>query len=182
MPKNCQSNRFQVSTVRPLQAILAVCLLITSVCFAESPIIPDPQKTPGDVLTTDAKVICVSGYSKSVRDVPQAVKEQAYRSYGITSRQPGEYEVDHLISLELGGLNSIRNLWSESFVTHPLNAHVKDKLENKLHVLICSGQFPVQQAQQEIAQDWIAAYKKYVGPLEGETSADNRKSFATHIR
>jgi hypothetical protein len=42
---------------------------------------------------------------------------------------------------------------------------VKDKLENKLHDLICSGQLPVQQAQQEIEQDWIAAYQKYLGPL-----------------
>lgn len=42
---------------------------------------------------------------------------------------------------------------------------MKDKLENKLHDLICSGQLPVEQAQQEIAQDWIAAYQKHVGPL-----------------
>ncbi|HEY8035750.1 MAG TPA: hypothetical protein VIF37_09195 [Methylobacter sp.] len=141
---------------------------VTPFCFADSPIVPDAQKTPGDVLMTDAKVICVSGYTKKVRDVPQAVKEQAYRIYGITARKPGEYEVDHLISLELGGSNSIRNLWPESFITQPLNAHVKDKLENKLHDLICSGQLPVQQAQQEITHDWIAAYKKYVGPLASD--------------
>lgn len=144
------------------------CLFVTATCFADSPIVPDAQKTPGDVLTTDAKVICVPGYTKTVRDVPQAVKEQAYRSYGIAERKPGEYEVDHLISLELGGSNSIRNLWPESFVTQPLNAHVKDKLENKLHELICSGQLPVQQAQQEIAHDWIAAYQKYLGPLAND--------------
>jgi hypothetical protein len=97
--------------------------------------------------------------------VPEAVKKQAYRNYGITSKSPGEYEVDHLISLELGGSNSIRNLWPESYVTQPLNAHTKDKLENKLHTLICSGKLPVAQAQQEIAHDWIAAYQKYVEPL-----------------
>jgi hypothetical protein len=98
--------------------------------------------------------------------VPQAVKEQVYSSYGITSRKPKEYEIDHLISLELGGSNSILNLWPESYITQPLNAHVKDELENKLHELICSGQLPVQQAQQEIAQDWIAAYQKNVKPLK----------------
>jgi hypothetical protein len=87
-------------------------------------------------MTTDASAICVKGYTKTVRDVPKAVKEQAYRSYGITTRKPGEYEIDPLISLELGGSNSIRNLWPESFITQPLNAHVKDKLENKLH---CPG-------------------------------------------
>ncbi|MGI8494830.1 MAG: hypothetical protein ACR2L1_05895 [Pyrinomonadaceae bacterium] len=63
------------------------------------PILPDAKLTPGDTLDVTKEDICVSGYSKKVRDVPQAVKEQAYKEYGITQREPGEYEVDHLISL-----------------------------------------------------------------------------------
>ena len=132
---------------------------------AHSPILPDPQMTPGDVLTTDTKVICTPGYTSHVRHVPQSVKNQVYRQYGVTSRRPGEYEIDHLISLELGGSNSIKNLWPQSYITQPLNAHVKDKLENKLRKLVCSGQLPLEQAQQEIATDWTKAYEKYVGPL-----------------
>ena len=104
-----------------------------------------------------------------MRDVPQSVKNQVYRQYGVVSREPREYEVDHLISLELGGSNSIRNLWPQSYITQPLNAHVKDKLENKLHSLVCSGQMPLAQAQKEIAADWTKAYAKYVGPLPGGT-------------
>jgi len=127
--------------------------------------LPDPRLTPGDVLTTDKNVICRPGYTQTVRNVPQSVKNQVYREYGITSRQPGEYEVDHLVSLELGGSNSIKNLWPQSYKTQPLNAHVKDKLENKLHDLMCSGAISVQDAQKAIAQDWIGAYRKYVGPL-----------------
>ncbi len=148
--------------------------LLTGPLFADpahSPPLPDPQMTPGDVLTTDRNVICVPGYTKTVRDVPQSVKNQVYQQYGVVSHDPHEYEVDHLISLELGGSNSIRNLWPESYVTQPLNAHVKDKLENKLHDLICSGQIPVEQAQKEIAADWIKAYEKYVGPLPGGAGA-----------
>ncbi len=61
-----------------------------------SPIVPDPKLTPGDALDVTQEDICVSGYSKKVRDVPQAVKEEAYREYGITSRQPREYEVAHV--------------------------------------------------------------------------------------
>jgi len=78
--------------------------------------------------SADASVICVKGYTSTVRNVPDAVKEQAFSIYGITSRKPKEYEIDHLISLELGGSNSIRNLWPQSYITKPLNAHVKDKL------------------------------------------------------
>jgi hypothetical protein len=38
------------------------------------------------------------------------VKAQVHREYGIASHQSGEYEIDHLISLELGGSNDIKNL------------------------------------------------------------------------
>ncbi len=124
--------------------------------------LPDPQLTPGDTLDVTASDICVSGYSAKVRDVPQSVKDQAYAEYGITSHAPGSYEVDHLISLELGGSNSLKNLWPEPY-TGDWNAHVKDKLENKLHDLICSGQLDLKSAQQQIATDWISAYVKYIG-------------------
>ena len=131
----------------------------------QAPLVPDPARTPGDVLTSDPKIVCVSGYTKTVRNVPQALKEQVYRAYGVTSRQSGEYEIDHLISLELGGSNSARNLWPESYKTRPLNAHVKDSLENRLHDLACSGKITLAMAQQAIASNWEAAYVQYLGPL-----------------
>ncbi len=126
---------------------------------------PNPQVTPGDVLTTDANVVCVSGYTKTVRNVPESLKEQVFQEYGVTNRQPGDYEVDHLISLELGGSNSVRNLWAESYVSRPLNAHVKDRLENVLHDLVCAGRLKLTAAQHMIANDWTVAYEKYVGTL-----------------
>jgi Metal binding domain of Ada len=132
-----------------------------------SPIIPDSKLTPGDVLEVTKEDICTPGYSKNVRDVPQSVKEKAYAEYGIVSRKPREYEVDHLISLELGGSNSIKNLWPESYLTEPWNARVKDVLENKLHKMICDGSIDIKTAQQAIATDWIGAYKKYVGEVKG---------------
>ena len=123
--------------------LLAVVLLAYASAAVQRtsspPIMPDPTKTPGDVLEVTKADICVPGYTKKVRDVPESVKRQVYASYGITSHQPHEYEVDHLISLELGGSNSIKNLWPQSYVTTPYNAHVKDVLENKIHKLVCDG-------------------------------------------
>lgn len=147
--------------------LLVVVLLgaLVSSADATPPLLPDPTRTPGDVLTIDPQVICVPGYTKTVRAVPQSVKNQVYRAYGITSHAPREYEVDHLISLELGGSNSIRNLWPQSYVTQPLNAHVKDRLENTLHRLVCSGKLPLEHAQKAIAVDWTQAYVTYLGPL-----------------
>lgn len=150
-----------------------------------APILPDPQKTPGDVLTSDPNVICKPGYTKTVRNVPQDIKEAVYRSYGIYSRASGEYEIDHLISLELGGSNSVRNLWPESLKTQPLNAHIKDDIENKLHELACAGKITFPQAQQAIAHNWQEAYVKYIGPLPGGAQAQrhpNQPSIpVTHV-
>src|SRR3569623_3289665 len=133
------------------------------------PFVPDPAKTPGDTLEVTAADICVPGYSKKVRNVPIAVKRQVYASYGIRTHKPGEYEVDHLISLELGGSNSIRNLWPQSFRTSPWNAHVKDALENELHRRVCAGTMKLACAQRIIAQNWVMGYRMYVHPNSPST-------------
>jgi hypothetical protein len=69
-----------------------------------------------------------------------------------------------MILLELGGSNSIKNLWPASHRTSPWNAHVKDRLEGKLYELVCSGQLDLKTAQEAIAPNWIEAYQKYVSP------------------
>jgi len=68
--------------------------------------------------------------------------------------------VDYLITPELGGAGSIRNLWPQPY-SAVWNAHVKDELEDRLHGLVCSGQVDLATAQREISRDWISAYKKY---------------------
>ena len=104
------------------------------------------------------------GYTKKVRKVLAEMKREVYEEYGVTLHGPGDYEVDHLIPLELGGSNSMKNLWPESHRTSPWNAQVKDRLEGKLHELVCSGQLDLKTAQQAIASNWIEAYKFYVSP------------------
>lgn len=126
------------------------------------PIVPDSARTPGAVLPVTVADICTPGYARKVRDVPAAVKRAVYASYGITHHDPGEFEVDHLISLELGGSNSVRNLWPQSYRTSPWNARVKDVLENDLHRRVCNGSLDLATAQHDIAVDWIGAYKKYL--------------------
>ena len=139
---------------------------------SNSPVMPDPSLTPGATLPVTSGDICVSGYSQKVRNVPADLKQQVYAEYGITSHQPGEYEVDHLISLELGGSNSIKNLWPQSYITKPWNAHVKDKLENELHAEVCAGKIDLPTAQHEISTDWIASYKKHFGTSAPLSSAN----------
>jgi hypothetical protein len=139
-------------------------LLLTSGASASiSRELPDHALTPGDVLTTDTKVICVVGYSKTVRDVKADERRAMFLSYGIPDTgEWSSYEGDHLISLELGGSNKLTNLWPQSYLLSPWNAYKKDTLENLLHRLVCNGTVPIEVAQKEIATDWIAAYEKYL--------------------
>jgi hypothetical protein len=122
--------------------------------------VPNPTLTPGTVLTSTARV-CVSGYASSVRDVPDSEKEAVYSEYGVP-HVPYQHEVDHLVSLELGGSNRITNLWPEPYAGR-WGARTKDVLENRLHELVCSGQLSLTFAQHIEATNWVAAYKRYVG-------------------
>ena len=150
---------------------LSALLLAVTVCSASAqqpaptpPVLPDPKLTPGDTLDVTLADIQEKGYSSRVRNVPVSVKREVYASYGIEHWEKGEYEVDHLISLSLGGSNSKKNLWPQSYKTEPWNAHTKDQLEYRLLSLVRSGKVDLHTAQQEMARDWIAAYKKYVSP------------------
>ena len=140
---------------------LLLLAFFTVPALASPPIKPDPNLTPGVALTNNASKVCVPGYSKQTRNVPESVKKKVYAEYNIDPKSD-KFEVDHLISLELGGSNDIKNLWPQSFTTMPYNAHVKDALENKLHALVCSKKITMQEAQKEISTDWISAYNKYV--------------------
>ncbi len=129
--------------------------------------LPDKACTPGD---TDPKVtqdniqqtICVSGYTKTVRppvSYTDKLKVELMKEYGDTD-SPSNFELDHLISLELGGNpTSEANLWPESYNT-ALNAREKDKVENYLHGQVCSGKMNLQQAQLQISNNWTSVYQQ----------------------
>jgi hypothetical protein len=124
-------------------------------------VLPDPQMSPGAVLPATVAEICVPGYSSKVRNVSTATRNKVYAAYNITHHGPGEYEVDHIVPLELGGSNEITNLFPQPAEPRP-GFHEKDTLENTLHDLVCAGKLDLAIAQHEIATDWYAAYLKYV--------------------
>lgn len=152
-----------------LSAVALLCALSTPAHAASDGVRPDPVLTPGAIRTTDKAEICGTKTS-TVRNVSGSEKLAVYRRYGMVGPSaafPGTnllppYEVDHLVSLELGGSNDITNLWPEAY-DQPMGAHQKDAVENKLHRLICAGRISVEEAQHAIAADWVAAYAKFVG-------------------
>lgn len=120
---------------------------------------PDHACTPGAIFpdATQSQV-CKSGYSASVRDVPQAEKNQIYAEYRIATHTTGQYEVDHHISLELGGSNDIANLWPEAASPMP-GFHEKDKVENFLHNKLCAGKISLTESQDLVSNHWVEVYK-----------------------
>ncbi len=128
---------------------------------------PNKTLTPGAVATTNAAKVCQPGYARRVRPrgaLWKQLKETAYQRYGILRghrsyvdaygvRHPA-YQIDHLIPLEIGGAPAdVRNLWPEPIES----AHSKDRVEDALHRLVCSGRMPMTKAQAAIARDWKTA-------------------------
>ncbi len=126
-----------------------------------SAIMPDPTLTPGAVASTDVNEICVSGYARRARDVSTATKNAVYAEYHIAAHRSGEYEIDHLVPLGIGGSNDMKNLWPQPTDPRPGRLE-KDGLKDELHKRICDHSVDVRTAQQDVAVDWVAAYRKYV--------------------
>ena len=76
-------------------------------------------------------------------------------------------ELDHIVSLSVGGaVNDPANFYPEpnyprvsadSYYQNP-----KDRLEERLHDLVCARQLPLARAQADLARGWPAAYRRYV--------------------
>ena len=109
-----------------------------------------------------AAQVCSSGWSSRHRAVSAAEKRAVYAAYGIRSHATGRYEVDHIVSLELGGSNAIANLYPEAALPRP-GFHEKDRLENELHAEVCGGTVTLAAAQRGIARDWVALYAQAFG-------------------
>ena len=147
-----------------LDLLSLAAVLVAVPAMAAPPLLPNHKLTPGVATNLSANALCAKSFhTRDERLVTDKTKRQVFQEYGITPK-PHEYEVDHLISLELGGSNDIKNLWPQSYVSKPWNAHVKDQLETRMHWMICHKQITLKQAQHDIATDWIAAYKKYISP------------------
>ena len=162
--------------------LLTQILLITlSMVFAQNvaqanavgPVLPNAKVTPGAInpSVTQSNIgstICVIGFAKTIRPPSSyttglkksQLRTLPYSGYGSTDTKL--FEEDHLIPLELGGHpTDPKNLWPEPW-SAPYGARLKDSLENKLHLLVCSHQITLRVAQKAIATDWYLAYKRYV--------------------
>lgn len=162
-------------------ALLAFMVILALTAHAATtPRLPDPKLTPGVATDATAEQLCKKTFhTADVRAVTNAQKNEVYRRYGLKpnsgycakrpyktkarGKTPGKTimqgcEIDHLISLELGGANDVNNLWPQPYPEQP-GAHEKDKLENWLHRQVCAGKISLKDAQHGIATNWYAEFQ-----------------------
>jgi hypothetical protein len=129
--------------------------------------VPDPACTPGAFNPTlTADVLRNPGFRTSCvrsQTTTEAEKASTYSLYGIPhpSNNTGASqtcELDHLISLELGGADTLDNIWPQcgppgvSLTQRYFKE--KDGVENYLARLVKDGQMDLAEAQRGIATDW----------------------------
>lgn len=124
--------------------------------------VPNPTHTPGVVRPMTQAEVCAVRWGTDARKVTPAMKRRVFAWYSIPQARRKDYEVDHLIPRSAGGADDVANLWPQPWVP---DARLKDRLETRLHRLVCrTGELPLHEAQ-AVMRDWQAAYERFIGPL-----------------
>jgi hypothetical protein len=126
----------------------------------ESGSLPVRSLTPGATGNVSIRALCTD-HAPPRPTIPAAVRAAILHDYQMEAVPEREYELDYLITPELGGIADRRNLWPERYDSRVWNAHVKDDLERLLPRLVCQGTLDLETAQHDIAANWIGAYQKY---------------------
>lgn len=148
-------------------------MILSLLLLATVHTLPMPTVTPGetDPRLTESVLLAPTfrtGPYRPSTSVTDKIKVQTFALYGIanTPANMKAYELDHLISIELGGASTIKNLWPEPWNAnvggYDLGAHTKDKAENALRRAVVARKIKLADAQKMIASDWTVAYKKFV--------------------
>jgi hypothetical protein len=140
-------------------AVFAVRMSTAPAAHVPSDVLPQSSLTPGAVSALTTAELC-NGVRPS-RLVTDSVRRQVLHAYQMEEVPAATYELDALITPELGGSTDPANLWPQRYRSPVWNARVKDALERALPEMVCRQQITLAQAQQEIASDWIAAYKHH---------------------
>ena len=137
-----------------MKLFLAVLVLaIASTALAQEALLPNRKLTPGRVARTE----------KDRGGVSVAMEQKVFARYRLPWAWRAQYKVDHLIPPELGGADTIDNLWPQRVQIKPYGADRKELLTEVLLQQIRAGQITLAQAQEEVSRDWIDAFVDHVG-------------------
>jgi hypothetical protein len=123
-------------------------------------VLPITTLTPGSIAPLTASQLC-SG-QRPVNVVPVDVERRVLKAYKMENVPAQDYEMDALITPELGGTSDAANVWPQRYGGGVWNARVKDEIEDYLRDAVCRGDLELQTAQHDLANNWVAAYRKYL--------------------
>jgi hypothetical protein len=128
-------------------------LAIGSTAAGQDALLPNPKLTPGRIAEHD----------KDRAGVTVSMEQKVFARYRLPWPRRAEFKIDHLIPIELGGADTIDNLWPQRVRAKPYGADRKELLAELFLQRIRSGRMTIAQAQEEIRRDWIDAFVDYLG-------------------
>jgi hypothetical protein len=120
------------------ECALAVSLTACATSAAGAWTLPNASMTPGAILSSDPAVVCVRGYSRTVRPpydyAWRRFRVSVFRAYDIPHERWHDFTLDHDVPLSLGGApEDLRNVWPEP----KAEAKRKDEVEDALLAAVC---------------------------------------------
>jgi hypothetical protein len=116
----------------------------------------NPAVTP----QTTAETICVPGWTKTIRppvSYTAPIKRRLFDEYGLPPELMGDFQLDHVIPLALGGAPSDPRNFQ---LMDQDEAERKDDAERCLARAVCAGRVGLNEAREAIWLDWKAAAKR----------------------
>ena len=120
---------------------------------AQESLLPNPKLTPGRIALSE----------KDRRGVTVEMEQKVFARYRLPWSSRAAFKIDHLIPLELGGADTIDNLWPQRLRARPYGPDRKELLTEVLLQRISRKQITLEEAQEQIRRDWIDAFIDHLG-------------------
>lgn len=120
---------------------------------AQEALLPNPKLTPGRIAQSD----------KDRGGVTVEMEQKVFARYRLPWASRAAFKIDHLIPLELGGADTLDNLWPQSLRARPYGPDRKELLTEVLLQRIAKRQITLEEAQEQIRRDWIDAFIDHLG-------------------
>lgn len=148
-----------------MNLFLAGLLFFRAAIPVQQEFLPNPKLTPGRIAASE----------QDRGGVTLAMEQKVFARYHLAWEWRARYKIDHLIPTELGGADTIDNLWPQKIRARPYGADRKELLAEVLLEKVRAGKMTLAQAQEQIRRDWIDAFIDHVGMVylrPGNLTAD----------
>jgi hypothetical protein len=132
---------------------LGILFALASEIQAQESLLPNPKLTPGRIAQSE----------KDLRGVSVEMEQKVFARYKLPWTRRAAYKIDHLVPLELGGADTIDNLWPQRLRARPYGPDRKELLAEVLLRRIARKEITIEQAQEQIRNDWIDAFIDHLG-------------------